>query len=82
MDLWLEAASSESKINEQRLIWRTDLLFVCVRGGTLLVAIKGRGGVVVFALVAVAVVVGVVCVNCRLSSVVVVVVRFGLSPVV
>jgi len=73
------AGSSEFRDEKKqaRLIWRTDLPFVCVRGGTLLVVIKGRGGVV-FALV---VVVGVGCVNCRLSSVVVVV-RFGISPVV
>jgi len=53
---------------------RTDRLFVCLRGGTLLVVIKERGGVV-FALVVV--VAGVDCANCRLSSVVVV--RFGLK---
>lgn len=42
IDLWLEAACSEAKRGEQRLIWPTDLLFVCLRGETLLVVIKGE----------------------------------------
>jgi hypothetical protein len=56
---------------------RTDRLFVCLRGGTLLALIKERRGVV-FAFVVV--VAGVDYVSCRLSSVVVVVVvRSGLK---
>jgi len=57
---------------------RTDRLFVCLTGGTLLALIKEREDVV-FAFVVV--VAGVDCVNYRLSSVVVVVVvvRFGLE---
>ena len=57
---------------------RTDRLFVCLRGGTLLGLIKEREDVV-FAFVVV--VAGVDCVNCCFPSVVVVVVvvRFGLK---
>ena len=68
MDLWLEASYSEVKRDVERSIWHTDLLSVCLRGGTLLVMIKERGGVV-FASVVVVVVAVVGCVDCRLSSV-------------
>jgi len=54
--------------DEERSIWHTDLLFVCLRGGTLLVMIKERRGVV-FASVVVLVVAVVGCVNCRWSLV-------------
>jgi hypothetical protein len=77
IDLWLEAVYSETEGDGQWLVLRTDLLFVCLRGGTLLVATKERGGVV-FALAVVAVVAVVGCVSRRLSSGVVVV-RFGLE---
>ena len=78
IDLWLKAACSEVKRDEQRSIWRTDLLFVCLRGGTLLVMIK-EGGVLSLPRLSsslswvTSVVVG------RWSSVVVAVVRFALK---
>ena len=77
IDLWLEAVYSEMEGDGQWLVLRTDLLFVCLRGGTLLVATKERGGVV-FALAVVVAVAVVGCVSRRLSSGVVVV-RFGLE---
>lgn len=74
MDLWLEASCSETEGDERQWIWRTDPPFVCLRGETLLASIKEREAVVfVFAVV----VAGVGCVSGRLSSVVVVVIRFG-----